>query len=265
MKQRVIYGTLFAILTLVMIVSSVYTRVAFFVACCLISCHEMRGALKNCGYETHYWPPVLLCLSGSLLLCIGKSGYVFPVFMVIMIALFGQMILFGKINVKNVLATMAICAYPLSPILLMVYISSSDLLWAAVFLNSILPAIVSDTFALFGGRRFGRRKLSPHISPNKTVEGLFCGLAAGTASGLLVHLILSVFKKSVIPLWAEVIAALMSSLAGALGDLAASAIKREAKIKDYSHLIPGHGGMLDRVDSSLFAIPVAYMIYAFFV
>lgn len=265
MKQRVIYGALFAALTLAMIIANVYTRIAFFLACSLISCHEMRGALKHCGYDVQYWPPVLLCLLGSLLLFIGKAGYVFPMFIVIMVALFGQMILFGKVSVKNVFATMAVCAYPVSPILLMVYISNSDILWAAVFLNGILPAILSDTFALFGGRRFGKRKLSPHISPNKTVEGLFCGLAAGTASGFLVHLILSALKRCVIPLWAEVITALIASLAGALGDLAASAIKREAKIKDYSHLIPGHGGMLDRVDSSLFAIPVAYMIYAFFI
>ena len=66
-------------------------------------------------------------------------------------------------------------------------------------------------------------------------------------------------------LWAVIVAALASALAGALGDLAASSVKRAAQIKDYSHLIPGHGGMLDRVDSALFAIPVCYMIYALFV
>ena len=182
-----------------------------------------------------------------------------------MIALFGQMILGGKISVKDVLSTLAVCAYPVSPLLLMVYISVNDAIWAAVFLNSIVPAIVSDTFALFGGRRFGKRKLSPHISPHKTVEGLLCGLACGTLSGFAVYGILHAFGRGVIPMWAVIVAALASALAGALGDLAASSVKRAAQIKDYSHLIPGHGGMLDRVDSALFAIPVCYMIYALFV
>ena len=265
MKQRVIYGTLFALLTVGMIVLCQPTRVIFFVTCALIAAHEMRKALEKCGYHPLAWPVMTLCVSSTLLLYFGKAGYVFPVFMIIMIALFGQMILGGKISVKDVLSTLAVCAYPVSPLLLMVYISVNDAIWAAVFLNSIVPAIVSDTFALFGGRRFGKHKLSPHISPHKTVEGLLCGLACGTLSGFAVYGILHAFGRGVIPMWAVIVAALASALAGALGDLAASSVKRAAQIKDYSHLIPGHGGMLDRVDSALFAIPVCYMIYALFV
>ncbi|MBQ6715111.1 MAG: CDP-archaeol synthase, partial [Clostridia bacterium] len=188
-----------------------------------------------------------------------------PVFMIIMIALFGQMILTGRPNVKNLYATLGIMAYPLSPILLMVYIALKDHLWAPVFLNAILPAILSDTFALFGGRLLGKHKLAPHISPKKTWEGLITGLVFGTLSGFGVHYILVAFSKNIIPLWAVIIAAFFSAVAGAFGDLAASSVKREAGIKDYSNLIPGHGGILDRVDSALFAIPVCYMIYAMFV
>ena len=97
----------------------------------------------------------------------------------------------------------------MSPLLLMVYISVNDAIWAAVFLNSIVPAIVSDTFALFGGRRFGKHKLSPHISPHKTVEGLLCGLACGTLSGFAVYGILHAFGRGVIPMWAVIVAALI--------------------------------------------------------
>ena len=128
-----------------------------------------------------------------------------------------------------------------------------------------VAAWVADSAAYFVGRACGRHKLAPLVSPHKTVEGLLCGLACGTLSGFAVYGILHAFGRGVIPMWAVIVAALASALAGALGDLAASSVKRAAQIKDYSHLIPGHGGMLDRVDSALFAIPVCYMIYALFV
>ena len=120
MKQRVIYGTLFALITVGMIVLCQPTRVIFFVTCALIAAHEMRKALEKCGYHPLAWPVMALCVSSTLLLYFGKAGYVFPVFMIIMIALFGQMILGGKISVKDVFSTLAVCAYPVSPLLLMV-------------------------------------------------------------------------------------------------------------------------------------------------
>ena len=265
MKQRVIYGSVCALITIVCIVLCVYTRVAFLVIASLIAGWEMSGAFNKCGFRVEKWPAFLLCTLCTGLLCIEKSGYVFPVFMIIMLSLFIQMILTGKPNVKNLYATLGVMAYPLSPILLMVYIALKDHLWAPIFLNAILPAIVSDTFALFGGRLFGKHKLAPHISPKKTIEGLISGLLFGTASGVGVHYILVAFSRNIIPLWAVIVASLLSAIAGAFGDLAASAVKREAGIKDYSNLIPGHGGILDRVDSVLFSIPVCYMVYALFV
>lgn len=265
MKERVLYGVLCALIVVLCLVLSVYSRVAFFVICSVIAAHEMANAFKKCGYHVEKWPMYALCILGSGLLCLSKTGFVFPLFMMIVIALFAQLILTGKPNVKNLYATLGVMAYPLSPILLMVYISLNDNICAAVFLGGIVPAIVSDTFALFGGRKFGKHKLSPHISPKKTVEGLICGLIMGTLSGFLIHYILVALDKSVIPLWGVLIASFLAAVAGAFGDLAASSVKREAGIKDYSNLIPGHGGILDRTDSALFAIPVCYMIYAFFI
>lgn len=265
MKQRLIYGTLCAVVTIVAIVLSTETRVLFLVLASLVAGWEIARAFKKVDIHVEKWPAFLLCTFCTGLLCVGKSGYVFPVFMIIMIALFSQMILTGRPNIKNLYATLGIMAYPLSPILLMVYIALKDHLWAPVFLNAIVPAILSDTFALFGGSLFGKHKLAPHISPKKTVEGLISGLIFGTLSGFGVHYILVAFSRNLIPLWAVVIAAFFSAVSGAFGDLAASAIKREVGIKDYSNLIPGHGGVLDRVDSVLFSIPVCYMIYALFV
>ena len=265
MKKRVISAAVFIAIAGTMVLASSVTRVLLFVICSLLSCWEMKKALSKLELKVQIWAPFAICVVCTYLIISNRAGYAFPVFMIILVALFAQMIMGHSLGVKDVMATLAVCAYPASPLMLLAYIANSELLWAAVLLNSILPAVISDTFALFGGMLFGKHKLAPTISPKKTVEGLISGVIMGTLSGFAVHGILSAFDMCVIPLWAEIIASFLAALAGALGDLAASAFKRESGIKDYSNLIPGHGGMLDRIDSELFAMPVVYMLYALFV
>ncbi|ASR42190.1 phosphatidate cytidylyltransferase [Xanthomonas citri pv. mangiferaeindicae] len=111
----------------------------------------------------------------------------------------------------------------------------------------------TDTGAYFAGRRFGRRKLAPRISPNKTVEGL----AGGIVAGLVVALAfapLAGAQLAQLPLVAAV--AVLTVLASVVGDLFESLLKRQAGAKDSGTLIPGHGGVLDRIDSVLAALPV---------
>ena len=265
LKQRIIFGALAAVVSLAMLAVCVETRVLFLAACAVFGGREMVLAFRKCGYNPRLWPVAALAVAGACLMYLGLGHLAEPAFVLILIALFAQTVLTGHPPVRDIFSTLAVCAYPVTPILLCVRAGIDPALCAPVFLNALVPSILSDTFALFGGMRFGRHKLCPAISPNKTVEGLACGLAAGTLSAFLVHLILSLLNACVIPLWAELFCALLASLAGALGDLAASCVKRAAKIKDYSHLIPGHGGILDRVDSAIFAIPVVYMAYAILV
>ena len=265
LKQRIIFGALAVVVTVALFVICVETRVLFLAVCAVLGGREMAMAIRKCGYNPRLWPVFALCAASASLMYFGLDKLVVPAFVLVLIALFVQTVLTGHPPVRDVFSTMAVCAYPVTPILLCVRVALNPVLWAPVFLNALASAILSDTFALFGGMRFGRHKLCPAISPNKTVEGLACGLAAGTLSAFPVHWVLRLFGLGVIPLWGELVCALLASLAGALGDLAASCVKREAKIKDYSHLIPGHGGILDRVDSAIFAIPVVYMVYAILV
>ena len=116
--------------------------------------------------------------------------------------------------------------------------------------------IVSDTAQYYGGRTIGRRLLAPSISPKKTIEGAVCGVVASSAALLS-------FGGSVMPglgsgwhaLFGVVIA-----LLGIAGDLFESRLKRASDLKDSSALIPGHGGVLDRIDGLLFAAPVYYVV-----
>jgi len=111
----------------------------------------------------------------------------------------------------------------------------------------------NDTGAYFVGRRWGRRRLAPELSPGKSVEGaigglLTCIVAAWAASLLYTNL----------PLWPLLLLGLIIGLAAQVGDLVESAIKRQAGVKDSGKLIPGHGGVLDRFDSMLFTAPLVY-------
>lgn len=111
----------------------------------------------------------------------------------------------------------------------------------------------ADSGAYFAGRRFGRRKLAPTVSPNKTVEGLAGGLLAGIAVGIGGALMAGASGPQ-LPVVA--FAALLATLASVAGDLFESLLKRHAGVKDSGSLIPGHGGILDRIDGVLAALPV---------
>jgi phosphatidate cytidylyltransferase len=113
---------------------------------------------------------------------------------------------------------------------------------------------LSDTMAMLFGRIMGKRKLAPTVSPNKTIAGFLGGLLGG----LIVALIMGFWRLSEIFLAILVGAGIIVSLAGQLGDLAESCWKRAFGIKDSSSIIPGHGGILDRFDSLLFASPMLY-------
>ena len=118
----------------------------------------------------------------------------------------------------------------------------------------VISAWGSDTFAYFVGKFIGKHKLIPDLSPNKTVEGSLGGVVGAMAVGFLFTIILD--YPDVLYF---VIACGVGAVFGQIGDLAASAIKRHNKIKDYGNLIPGHGGIMDRFDSLLFTAPIIYV------
>ncbi len=123
-------------------------------------------------------------------------------------------------------------------------------------------AVFSDTFALFAGVKFGKHKLSPRISPKKTVEGLIGGVIGSAVINIIALFICNAvcYKPFPIPVGFMVIVALAVPLVGTLGDLTASAIKRSYGIKDFGNLIPGHGGIMDRMDSISFVAPFVYAV-----
>jgi len=131
---------------------------------------------------------------------------------------------------------------------------SIHLLFFALALNWI-----GDSAAFYFGRQFGKHKLAPVISPGKSWEGAAASVAASTLFGLLY------LGHALPPLSLSLVAvmAILGNVAGQLGDLVESSMKRGAGVKDSGNLLPGHGGVLDRLDSSMFAVPVVYFLYHF--
>ena len=123
---------------------------------------------------------------------------------------------------------------------------------------SIISISLSDTLAYEVGRRYGKTKLIEHISPNKTVEGLVAGLATG-----IFAMILNFYFNTETELLTAFIISLLFVGFGVLGDLFVSKIKRTISIKDSSSLLPGHGGLLDRVDSYLLSFPILLLFSLF--
>ena len=121
-----------------------------------------------------------------------------------------------------------------------------------------------DTCAYCAGMLFGKHKLTPVLSPKKTIEGAVGGVAGAALLGYLYALLIG-HKMMVVgnPRLACAMACAIAAVISQVGDLAASAIKRNHEVKDYGHLIPGHGGILDRFDSMIFTAPALYFAVTF--
>lgn len=125
----------------------------------------------------------------------------------------------------------------------------------------VLLTWLNDSGAFFFGKRFGRTKLMPSVSPGKTWAGAWGALGTTVvATWVLVRFVLVPFAGLSLTLPGILMFGVVMSVAAQVGDLVESMLKREAGVKDSSALIPGHGGVLDRVDSLLFSVPIAYVL-----
>lgn len=212
-------------------------------------CHELAGAFKFKGY----YIPENYILLGCFLHYIAFQ-FQLPSFIALSVSV-GLLFLNFLRNNAFSLEDAAMCLLILIyiPYLLFPIIHLSGTIY--IYLVFII-AFSTDTFAYIFGITFGKHKLLPSVSPNKTVEGSIGGIFGSVIMGCIYFYIL----KNPITIYHISFFAL-SSISGQLGDLFASKIKRETGIKDYSNLLPGHGGLLDRFDSILLIIPMVYILY----
>ena len=161
-----------------------------------------------------------------------------------------------KVSGIGALYTLAGMNYPCVLFGIIMVIAVSDIWWQTL-LTACLATWGCDSAALFGGMMFGKHKLAPHVSPKKTIEGALCGTLSSLLTGWLSWLILGL--STPVPLRLCLFTAFLATIMGQIGDLSESLLKRMIGVKDFSNLIPGHGGVFDRADSLLFSIPAAYI------
>ena len=133
---------------------------------------------------------------------------------------------------------------------------------------TLFVVVWCDAAAYFGGRAYGKRKLAPAISPGKSVEGAIAGVIGGILGAIVCKGgfdLLWPGQSAALSWYAVGVLALLLSAAGIVGDLIESLLKRDAEVKDTGHLLPGTGGVLDRIDSFLLAIPVMYYAMLFYI
>lgn len=151
------------------------------------------------------------------------------------------------------------CLLPFSMFMMMLNTTYGRVPGIALITMAFGIAYGTDALAYLGGRTFGRHKLCPAVSPKKTVEGAATGLAGGVLFALCVRAFFVQVLSTPMPgIPAAILLGVVGSVAGQVGDLTASLLKRHSGIKDYGKLFPGHGGVMDRFDSVIFTLIVMY-------
>ncbi len=267
MKNRIVYGALLIVMMLLCVFLSPISRVLFFTAagclCAYEYSHQMEKLNMRCSLRVMIF---YLCLQSILVLSNAGLGAYSVCFVASVYLAMLSGILRKTVSGNGALDTVAGLTYPCLLCGVVMVISVSNI-WLETLAVACLSTWSCDNGAFIGGSRFGKHKLAPAISPNKTVEGAVIGAVSAAIAGVLIYYLGLWCAGSAwlgdlytpLPLWLCVVTSLVASTMGQIGDLAESLIKRMIGVKDFSNLIPGHGGMLDRADSLLFSIPTAYL------
>lgn len=253
-KQRVTSAVVLIVITLGCVFLSDITRVLFFAVAGLLCSYELSRNLEKLEIYCCAWVMYTnLAVQAILTVLHAPAVYCFAgMALSIYLAMFSG-ILHKKVSGQGAFYTVAGVSYPGFLFVLLMRISVTDI-WMPTMAIAAAATWICDSAALFGGMRFGKHKVAPLVSPNKTVEGCVCGAISAIPTGAILYLLFPA-----IPCWVCIVTALLSSTMGQIGDLAESLVKRMIGVKDFSNLIPGHGGMFDRADSLLFSIPTAYL------
>lgn len=251
----------FPLVAAIMILGNKYVISIGFAIIAMIAMNEYLLAVSKKSKPIS-WVAYLTCALISLVCLIPQTLYssvILGAIFTILLILFAQVIITEmKTNFNDLAYTFVGIIYIpvfLSTIAMLRNLEHGKILiWYVIF-----AGWATDVFAYAIGKRFGKHKFSK-VSPKKSIEGVI----AGTLGAVLVSLTYTYFINTYLAVeysYATIsIITLFLSLIGQVGDFAASTIKRYVEIKDYSNLIPGHGGMLDRIDSIMFIAPFAYMM-----
>ena len=259
MKQRIPIAILIVVLTLLFCLWGPLPRLFFLLLCGMAATWE-TCAILGVGHKGYLAVLLGFVLASGLLSLFGAGlfWYGTAFFLAAHLVLVLGALSYRKGGGREALKALTALAYPASLFAVLLFISQlSDWLWP--FAVGQLTAWICDSAALIVGKKWGKHHLPTPVSPHKTVEGCIAGAVAALPTGLLCW---ALFRGSC-PLspWAWMLVCLLASSWGQLGDLAASLVKRAVGVKDFSNLLGPHGGVMDKFDSMVFSIPLAYLCF----
>jgi len=262
MKTRVVVGTLLVLLLIAVLYFGGFILLSILALFSLAAIYEMGLTFRKKGYNPIVIPAYVFAI-----------GYCFVYYyfgllaMIIfyMATVMATMIysLFTKVHSTNdIIPSLFILNYPTLFLMCMLLVYFNfDRITALVAAGMAYAAPeCSDTVAYFGGTLLGKHKLCPTISPKKTVEGAIFALIGGVAFGYGMFYLQRLWGANY-PLWILLLVGLGCGVLSQFGDLFASTLKRWAGVKDFSSVFPGHGGIIDRIDSILFCTPLVLCVF----
>jgi len=273
MLQRILVAVVgIPFLLAVLVVAPEWATMALLCGLCIIGAHELLSAV--CGAKkTRRWWGLAGIMGVFTVIAVWWSDSRFadsPLqsiapFLVAALLILTFITMVTEHGREDALSLLDICAILLSGIVIPLALSCLLRLrmmehGGGMVLIPLVAAFSSDSLALFAGMALGKHKLAPLVSPKKTVEGSLGGLVGGMIGMIIFRIIFFLCTEILLNIVWCVLLGLIGAAMGQLGDLVFSAIKREFGIKDYGKLLPGHGGVLDRFDSVIFAAPVLWLI-----
>ncbi len=261
--KRITSGLLgFPLVLIILLIGNKYVVDIALAIIALLAMNEYFNAVQKVSNPVR-WVGYLSCFSIAIIHLVPKEALSMVVTLsvpTILLILFAQVIATDmKTSFKDIAYTFLGIFYVVFFMMFVAFIDGMEngkiLIWYA-----ILAAWGTDVFAYFIGKHFGKHKFSK-VSPKKSIEGCIAGTVGAILLMLLYTYVANTFWGTDYSYGFIAVIGLILSLIGQIGDFAASSIKRYVDIKDYSNLIPGHGGMLDRIDSLIFLAPFAYAFF----
>lgn len=282
MKQRIISGVIIAVLIVAFGFVGGPALAAFIGICSMIGYYELVKAAGVLQKKERMNAPVLIGLIGAAAYYAALIGAevlsadavemmrsmdfitIVTVVAVFLVSMTCYVLTFPKYTAEPIMKAQFCFLY--APIL-MAFVYRSRMLTLGILMYALIfvCSSVCDVCALAAGMLLGKHKMAPVLSPKKTIEGAVGGVIGATIGAFICALIANKLDPSANVTAQFVAIGIVGSFISMIGDLAASAIKRNHKIKDYGKLIPGHGGIMDRFDSIIFVSPVIYLIAVIFI
>jgi len=262
MGKRIGVGILLALLVVAMLMVGPPLLIPVFTLGAVIAVYELSNAFAAKDYRPFMAPAFVFAALYPVFAFFLPEISLMALWMVCVLAVIADRVLSHIRKTEEAFLALTPFVYPLPffAVLLLLYHDLGQAQGTVAMLLAFACPLMGDSFAYFIGTLFGKHKLNTELSPKKTVEGSIASVFGSLAAAVIIYFLQ--------PLWGTAVPALpllllgfVCGFLGQLGDLFASAVKRWAGIKDFGTIFPGHGGVMDRVDSVLLCAPAAYLCF----